>query len=67
MCWPVDITGSAGSFTPLAQAKIFLSACASVSMHDTVACVLTFLFWCVSPRAHECCVNYGGEVCAGVI
>ena len=49
VCWPADITGSAGSFTPLAQAKIFLLACASVSMHDTVACILTFLFWCVSP------------------
>ena len=46
MCWPVDITGSAGSLTPLARPRFFLLACASVSTPGAVVCTFTFLFVC---------------------
>lgn len=38
----------------ISRAKILLLACASVSMHDAVACAFAFLFLCVSLCARVC-------------
>lgn len=59
MCWPVDITGTSGSFTPFARPRFLPESACIALLHANLhfylcACFLVCVDFALTPKA---CVN----------